>query len=513
MKIKYVINHRNSENTLAVLVSFVLSLAFLFKSPIHPWIGNAAYTDSSVFKTIALMMSTGHMPYRDSFDHKGPILYILNYIGNCISYYRGIWIIELLFMTVSVYMMYRIARLFCGKSSSVIITLLSFSLMFSYYEGGNLVEEYALPFISTSIFLFLDYIRNDHLSRTRIVLVGVCLGIVLMLRPNMIAIWVVFCLYVVINLFTKKKYREIIEYAVVFTVGISIVILPIFVWLAANSSLSYFWRDYIVFNRQYSSPEGGKALFPFQWEVCFTFTSTTVYIISFFSLLFFTISNRHNATSISQSRVMGNVFYLLYMVIDVVSLGLSGVYYPHYGMVLVPAMVYPLSMLFEIIESIKDQTIKKAILMIITLFSLSAIIMPNWFNLIKTVPTIYKQRDEYGYYNDEVLCNVVDCINENTTPEQKISVYGNYDIVYVLTKRAHATRYSYQIPIGEIMPDLFDEYFAQLQNELPEVIVIQENRHDERIHVFLDNNNYEMIWCENPEDYQSMAVYILSNEA
>ena len=67
----------NVEKLVAVFFSFLFSVIFLIKSPLHPWVGDVAQTDSSVFKTVALMMEKGFMPYKDSFDHKGPFLYII----------------------------------------------------------------------------------------------------------------------------------------------------------------------------------------------------------------------------------------------------------------------------------------------------------------------------------------------------------------------------------------------------------------------------------------------------
>ena len=57
-----------------------LSFVFLFNSPLHPWIRGESTTDSSVFRTVAMMMRYGYMPYRDSFDHKGPLLYIIEFL-------------------------------------------------------------------------------------------------------------------------------------------------------------------------------------------------------------------------------------------------------------------------------------------------------------------------------------------------------------------------------------------------------------------------------------------------
>ena len=60
----------------------------------HIWRDSVTGVDSSVFRTIALQMDEGIMPYRDTFDHKGPLLYLINYVGMKISFNNGIWFIE-----------------------------------------------------------------------------------------------------------------------------------------------------------------------------------------------------------------------------------------------------------------------------------------------------------------------------------------------------------------------------------------------------------------------------------
>ena len=91
------------------------------------------------------------MPYRDSFDHKGPLMYILNWLGNRIASYRGIWVIEMIFLTVTFYMLYKIARLSCGRIASVVTFFTASTLLFPYFEGGNFTDEY--NFLSGPIYI------------------------------------------------------------------------------------------------------------------------------------------------------------------------------------------------------------------------------------------------------------------------------------------------------------------------------------------------------------------------
>lgn len=139
-----------------VLTSILFTITFLLmsKSPIHFWVGSDVETDSAVYSTIAMIMEKGYIPYRDSFDHKGPLIYLLNYLGRQISVYRGIWLIEFVTLFFTLFMMYRIGRLCCSRLSTIVILLFVSAPLFGFYEQGNKVEEFAMPFIALSLYLF-----------------------------------------------------------------------------------------------------------------------------------------------------------------------------------------------------------------------------------------------------------------------------------------------------------------------------------------------------------------------
>ncbi len=101
-------------------------------------------------------------------------------------------------------------------------------------------------------------------------------------------------------------------------------------------------------------------------------------------------------------------------------------------------------------------------------------------------------------------------IDDNTTDDERISVYGNGDIIYLVSNRLHATRYSYQFPIGEIAPDIMDEYFEEMENELPSIVVIWERQADERIEDFLSEHNYMEISDLSSYDLGKTRIFKIS---
>lgn len=99
-------------------------------------------------------------------------------------------------------------------------------------------------------------------------------------------------------------------------------------------------------------------------------------------------------------------------------------------------------------------------------------------------------------------------INENTLENEPISVYGNWDVIYVESKRPHSTKYSYQFPISEIDIEIKTEYMNEIQQKLPKIIVIQEGHADENIINFLNTNEYKKIWSEDKIEDNRASVYL-----
>ena len=166
------------------------------------------------------MWERGYIPYKDSFDHKGPLLYIINLFGNKLLPVFGIWLIELGFLTIAFWGMYKISRMLCDTFASVVVLLIASSPLFKYYEGGNLTEEYAMLFIVIALYIFMKYELRNSIWKGDLVVSGVCLGFTLLLRPNMIAVWFVFCVAIFVSLIRQSKWSTLIKYVGWFSLGI-----------------------------------------------------------------------------------------------------------------------------------------------------------------------------------------------------------------------------------------------------------------------------------------------------
>lgn len=482
---------------IALLCLFsIATFVFLLNSPQHPWIRTSAYTDSSVFQTVAMMMEHGYFPYRDSFDHKGPLIYLYNYLGRQIDTYTGIWYVEFASLLATFIVLYTLARLSrISILQSVITVFTAMSLMFGYFEGGNLTEEYAMPFIAMSLFIFVDYFLNGTISRIRLIICGACFAAVLLLRPNMTACWIVFCLAVLIQTLASKQYTKLAFYFVWFICGLSIIMLPILLWMVKNVFLSDFWSAYVVFNMQYSS-NPALTSFANKWKAFFTFFNTEVCLFSVFSILAMIFVKRDT----SQKYYLLDVSYLFYFIVNSVLIAISGREYGHYGMILVPAVVFPIASFFRFYNEHNG----KVVSVLICAYLFCNVISSNWMKQISAIPQFYTQRGQSHIRFIEK--EIADIIRARTSCIDKISVYGNWDIIYILSDRMHASKFSYQLPIFTVKPDFADIYFEILKTECPKVIVIRSGNYDSKIRNFLEKNSYQLVWQQNRDDIQNGAI-------
>ena len=126
---KQIGDDRKSNICVCIVLAAVVFL-FLLNSELNPFGNGKSSTDSSVFRTVAMMMDKGYMPYRDSFDHKGPLLYIIDYVGMKISYTHGIWIIEYISLFLTGMVFIGIAKLAgCNILRSLTATVISLSAL------------------------------------------------------------------------------------------------------------------------------------------------------------------------------------------------------------------------------------------------------------------------------------------------------------------------------------------------------------------------------------------------
>nr|WP_289766893.1 hypothetical protein [uncultured Acetatifactor sp.] len=335
-----------------------------------------------------------------------------------------------------------------------------------------MTEEYALPFIMSAVYIFADYFMNDRITRMRLVICGLGFGAVCMLRVNMIAVWIVFCCAVLLRSFREKRLEEIPRFLLYFLMGAGIIVLPICFWLIFNNAFVDFIKDYFVFNIMYTKD---------------AFRATALNKYNSFSGF---ANNIYVLTSIvvicraCRDRSLFHIAYLGYEIAGLLMICMSGQGYAHYGMVLVPALVYPFSLLLSK-ETIREET---WILAFVLYFSVSRVI-PVWIGGIDKTAE-YLLMENRTRERTDAVGQVCTYITTNTNIDEKIIVWGNWNIIYVESERLPASKYSYQLPIGNVDETIMTEFFGELSETLPRIVVISQDERIEEILGFLNEHQY-----------------------
>ena len=457
-------------------------------SPAFPWNGGVEMTDSSVFLTVGRQMQDGAVPYVDTFDHKGPLMYIINSLGVMINQTKGIFIFEFLAMFFTLWYMFKIFRL---KNSNVwfsgimTVLLLTPFINLYFFDAGNLTEQYALPFITYALYVFLKYFLEGRVSSAKVFWVGVGLACVLMLRINMVGVWFILGLAVLVRSLFKKEFKELWRYIRWLIIGSLCVLIPIAIWLLASGAFGAFIDVYIKFNLAYTDVAQQGVL-----STIVYFTTKDIVVVLALCLTGYLILAKKD------NRFLGIVYAITY-VFCILAACMSGRIYPHYGMVLVPLAVFPFAVFCHDLRKGENS---KALLSFVILFMIS-ITFTTWTKVADLeAGALSKKLRNAETVN--LVSEVCAQVEKYTNPSDKIAVYGNWNYIYLRCNRLPISKYSYQFPIGRIKTGIMDEYFDEIARSMPKVFVVQGNGevqpHDAGIaENFLKNHNYVERWRDS----------------
>lgn len=136
------------------------------------------FSDASIFEYFGYAMNRGELMYANLFDHKGPVIFIVNYLGYLISGSLGIKFLYLFCTFLFFVISFLISKLFTGNKQSILVLFLLFLVYEHFFDGGWSLEGYILPLISYSLYVFLKFFIKNNIKNYEIILAGLCFAIV-----------------------------------------------------------------------------------------------------------------------------------------------------------------------------------------------------------------------------------------------------------------------------------------------------------------------------------------------
>lgn len=442
-------------------------LAFLLtvQSVNSPISKNYAYSDYSVYQYVAQIMSEGGMPYRDTFDHKGPVFYLVNLLGYVIHPEYGMWLIDFLLMLGTAVYAYKIAHKVLNKKLAFFIVAVVLSGIPAWgYWIGNTPESCILFFLMLIMYLFAEYVEFQNLTNGQILAIGVSGAVALLMKPTFLAMPAVLILAVLLHTVKRKDIVFLKRCVILFSIPFFALIVCCIVWLGAHGAFTECIEQYLIFNTRYSSVK--KELSDYLY-VLYTFLEKPSTLLGIFCI--WVNFMRWNEYSDKVKYVLFST-YLAWVLVFYVSV-MPGRAYQQYTVVYYPMILVIVTFAFKDIEMFfKDGGYQRFAGMIAVALTLVNILLPN---AKETIANIRMYTAEAG-----AKVQVVDffCSRPGDYEISVVSPDDNW--VYLQTGHHSATKYSYTQAdlIHEIVKSDFIKEYSQAINESCPRFIVESSR-------------------------------------
>lgn len=197
----------------------------------------------------------GLFPYRDLYDHKGPLLYFLYFLGALVTEKRflGVFLLEVISLGAVCYFSFKISTLYQNGMLAVLSVPLTAVVTVSctaFNQGGS-AEEYCLPALVLAIYCFLRLFECKSRNRDGY-LFGATAGFIFLIKFTICGLHLGLGIMSVIYLVWRDDLHSACRHVVRWIVGFLAVLLPMALILFFSGTLreciqAYFFDNLNVY--------------------------------------------------------------------------------------------------------------------------------------------------------------------------------------------------------------------------------------------------------------------------
>lgn len=450
---------------------FLFALALLTLLPSSPIIRGLG-RDSGVFLYIGSTILDGQIPYRDAWDHKGPVTFYINAAGLALGRgtRQGVWALEVLSLFATLTLLFLTLKQVFVTSLALFGALsLSIGMLF-VLEGGNLTEEYALLFQSLALYLLTRDVSRP--AKRYPFLLGFSLAMAFWLRQNLTGIWIAIVLYWLGSAVSSQTWNILVRRLSLLALGFAGISALILSYFAAQHALGAMWEAVFEYNVVYSSqlPIASRIKAPFKGINYLASSGLSLLAFSGWFLATFRMIENSMTDFSKVQRALICVAWIG-LPVEILFTSLSGRHYPHYFIAWLPVLVvlgcYFLSHLQS--QSVSGSRIgsisRKALLA-----SLAIGMMLHTLNIWAYTARRFADHFINGDSSDPVQT----LIERSTRPDSYVLMWGAEAKYNYLAGRKSPTRYVYQYPLymrRYHTPAMINEFLNELMEQSPEIII------------------------------------------
>ena len=244
----------------ALMLASAFSLVFYTcNTPLGAWIGS----DNAMYLTMGTALAKGYAPYSEIFDHKGPLLFLLQMLPQLPTdgySTLAVFVQEALFLWACLLAIARTARRLGVKT--VVLQMIYLALYAPLADGGNLTEEYANLFTLIGLDMMLGVFGEGLSKAQEKTLFAPALGmgalttLAFMTRANNALVLVGAVGALAAWMTAARRWQGLGRCALGFVIGCAAVTAPIACWLYAHGALADAVYGSLLHNLMYAETQG-----------------------------------------------------------------------------------------------------------------------------------------------------------------------------------------------------------------------------------------------------------------
>ena len=245
-------NGHSARDLIFSLITGFVTIGLLSQSsPLYPM---NTWSDANCFLTLGRAQLQGVMIYRDVFDHKGPLLYLIHSAAALISSdsFLGMYIIQSVLCACTHGIMIRISGLFTKTDKANYILSVPFIFLLysvnAYYFGDS-AEEILLPFIAFGLYSFFKVFRTGKdFSKKDMILLGTGAAFAFWIKFTLCGYWIALIIFLIVTMIRQHNAKKLGRYALWFALPCIILSAGIIIYHLATSTLGDMFTVYFYNN-------------------------------------------------------------------------------------------------------------------------------------------------------------------------------------------------------------------------------------------------------------------------
>ena len=246
------------DKNIAVIYFAMISCLFLLvfsisSSPLYPV---PFIYDSGTFQIIGKGWMEGELPYRDLWDNKGPLLYLINGIGYLITGNKtGVFILQVINLTIAIFIVYRLFLLEFSPFKAILFS--TFALLWlSNTIYNNSVGEYILIPINLSYLLIYKWLQSYNNEKKKhpclySMFYGFTLGCGFLLRITDVFPFFITLIIISIYILRNNQWKNWMYNFFICICCFILTIIPFILYFLYQGILDDFWFATILHNIEY----------------------------------------------------------------------------------------------------------------------------------------------------------------------------------------------------------------------------------------------------------------------